>query len=71
MIVGDAVIVRRGPAAGSGFIVHASRDVQVACSTYAEAEARATSYAELARMSVWYVEAGRFQLVCSFAGARS
>lgn len=63
---GDAVIVRQDPSTGSRFVVHGSHGAQIACSTYAEAEARAASYAEHARASVWYVENGRLQLVCSF-----
>lgn len=63
---GDAVIVRQGPSAGSRFVVRQSHGPAIGCSTYAEAEARATSYAEHARGNVWYVENGRLQLVCSF-----
>jgi hypothetical protein len=63
---GDAVIVRQDPSTGSRFVVHGSLGAQIACSTYAEAEARAASYAEHARVSVWYVENGQLQLVCSF-----
>lgn len=67
---GDAVIVRQDPSSGSRFIVHGSLGAQIACSTYAEAEARAASYAEHARASVWYVENGQLQLVCSFVHNR-
>jgi mannose-6-phosphate isomerase-like protein (cupin superfamily) len=63
---GDAVIARQDPSTGSRFVVHGHDRVQIACSTYAEAEARAASYAEHARASVWYIEHGRLQLVCSF-----
>jgi hypothetical protein len=63
---GDAVIVRQDPSAGTRYVVHGSHGPQIACSTYAEAEARAGSYAEHARASVWYVENGQLQLVCSF-----
>ena len=66
--VGDAVIVRQDPASGSRFVVHGGHGTPVACATYAEAEARAASYAERARSNVWYVERGRLQLVCSFSG---
>ncbi len=63
---GDAVIVRQDPSTGSRFVVHGSHGPQIACSTYAEAEARAGSYAEHARANVWYVEDGQLRLVCSF-----
>lgn len=64
--VGDAVISREDSSSGSPFAVHVSRVRQLACATYAEAEAHAASYAERARANVWYVERGRLQLVCSF-----
>ena len=67
----DAVIVRQDPSSGSQFVVHGSQGPQLACATYAEAEARAASYAEHARACVWYVEDGRLQLVCSFVRVRS
>ena len=69
--IGDAVIVRQDPLSGSRFVVHGSHGAQLACSTYAEAEARAASYAEHARACVWYVEAGQLQLVCSFVRVQS
>jgi hypothetical protein len=65
---GDAVIVRQDPLSASRFVVHGSHGAQLTCETYAEAEARAASYAERARANVWYVERGRLQLVCSFTG---
>ena len=68
--VGDAVIVRQEPSSGSRFVVHGSHGPQLACTTYAEAEAQAASYAERARANVWYVEGGRLQLVCSFSNCR-
>ena len=64
--VGDAVIVRQDPLSVSRFVVHGSHGAQLACATYAEAEAHAASYAERARANVWYVERGRLQLVSSF-----
>ncbi|HEU4996415.1 MAG TPA: hypothetical protein VFT29_16470 [Gemmatimonadaceae bacterium] len=63
---GDAVILREDPSSGSPFVVHVSRVMQLACATYAEAEAHAASYAERAWANVWYVERGRLQLVRSF-----
>ena len=66
--VDDAVIVRQDPSSASRFVVHRSHGVQMACASYAEAEAYAASYAESARANVWYVERGRLQLVCSFSG---
>ena len=69
--VGDAVIVRQDPSSGSRYVVHGHQGAQLACATYAEAEARAASYAERARACVWYVEGGRLQLVCSFARVES
>lgn len=63
---GDAVIFRDDPSWGSPFVVHVIRVRQLACATYAEAEAHAASYAERAGANVWYVERGRLQLVCSF-----
>lgn len=63
---GDAVIVRQGPSTGVRFVLHGRDGPQIACSTYAEAEGRAASYAEHARASVWYLENGQLQLVCSF-----
>lgn len=68
--VGDAVIVRQDPSPGSRFVVHVSHGPQLACETYREAEAHATSYAERARANVWYVEHGRLQLVCGFGNYR-
>jgi mannose-6-phosphate isomerase-like protein (cupin superfamily) len=65
---GDAVMVRQDPSTGSRFVVRGNQGPQIACSTYAEAEALAVSYAEHARASVWYVEKGQLQLVCSFRG---
>ena len=65
--VRDAVIVRQAPSSASPFVVHGSHGAQLACATYAEAEAQATSYAEHARANVWYFERGRLQLVCSFS----
>lgn len=65
--VGDAVIVRQDPSSASRFVVHGSHGTQVACASYAEAEAHAALYAERARANVWYVERGRLQLVCSFS----
>ena len=65
---GDAVIVRQDPSSASRFVVHGRHGAQLSCATYAEAEARAASYAEHARANVWYVERGRLQLVCSFSG---
>ena len=65
---GDAVIVRQEPSSGSRFVVHGSHGAQLACSTYAEAEAQAASYAEHARACVWYLEEERLQIVCSFVG---
>ena len=60
------MIVRQEPSSESRFVVHGSHGAQLVCSTYAEAEAQAASYAEPARANVWYVERGRLQLVCSF-----
>jgi hypothetical protein len=65
---GDAVISRQDPSTGSRFVVRGNQGPQIACSTYAEAEARAASYARHAGANVWYMENGRLQLVCSFAG---
>ena len=67
VVVGDAVIVRQDPSSGSRFVVHSSDGAQLACASYAEAEARAASYAARAGASVWYAERGRLQLVCSFS----
>ena len=67
---GDAVIFREDPSSRSPFVVHVRRVAPLACATYAEAEARAASYAERARANVWYVERGRLQLVCSFCHLR-
>ena len=66
--VADAVIVRQDPSSASRFVVHGSDGAQLACATYAEAEAHAASYA--ARANVWYLERGRLQLVCSFSTCR-
>ena len=68
--VGDAVIVRQDPSSSPRFVVHGSHGAQVACASYAEAEAYAASYAERSRANVWYFERGRLQLVSSF-GSRS
>ena len=68
---GDAVIVRQDPSSRSRFVVHGSHGPQIACSTYTEAEARAASYAKQAQASVWYVENGQLQLVCSFVRAQA
>ena len=65
-VVGDAVIVRQDPSSSSRFVVHSRPGAQLACASYAEAEAHAASHAERARANVWYLERGRLQLVCSF-----
>ena len=67
---GDAVIFREAPSSRAPFVVHVSRVAPLACATYAEAEAHAASYAARARATVWYVERGRLQLVCSFCHLR-
>jgi hypothetical protein len=64
--IGDAVIVWQGAPGRSRFVVHSGAGAPIAYPTYAEAEARAGSYAEHAHASVWYVEHGRMQLVCSY-----
>ena len=63
---GDALIVIQDPPSAPRFVVRVGRGSQVACASYAEAEALAAAYAEPARANVWYVERGRLQLVCSF-----
>ena len=63
---GDAVIVPEETTSGRRFVVHGSRGPQFVCRTYAEAEARALSYAEHAGARVWYADACGLQLVDSF-----
>ena len=67
---GDTVIVRQDSSSSSRFVVHSGHGAQLACASYAEAEAHAASYAERARANVWYAERGRLQLVCSFCHLR-
>jgi hypothetical protein len=64
--LGDAVIVQQDAPSGRRFVVYGGSGAQLACSSYTDAEARAASYAERARASVWYVNNGQLQLVCSF-----
>ena len=59
----DAVIVREERPDGLRFVVQGSRGPQFACRTYAEAEARALSYAEHARAHAWYADGRGLQLV--------
>ena len=68
--VGDAVIVRQDPASAFRFVVQSRHGAPLICASYAEDEAYAASQAERARATVWYVERGRLQLVCSFCHLR-
>ena len=43
---------------------------QFLCQTYAEAEARALSYAQRANATAWYVDSRGLQLLASFKRAR-
>jgi hypothetical protein len=60
---GDAVIIREETADGLQFVVHSRRGPQLACRTYAEAEARALAYAERARAHAWYADVRGLQLI--------
>ena len=60
---GDVVIVRDETTNGSRYVVHGRCGPQLACRTYAEAEARSLSYAEQSRARVWYADARGLQLV--------
>jgi hypothetical protein len=60
---GDAVIIRQETTDGPRFVVHSRRGPQLACRTYAEAEARAFAYAEQARAHAWYVDTRGLQLI--------
>ena len=61
----DAVITQDQTSLGLRFVVHGRLGLQVACRSYAEAEARALSYAEQASACVWYADERGFQLVGS------
>ena len=63
----DAIIVHEETMDGLRFVVHSRRGPQFLCPTYAEAEARAFSYAEHACVRVWYADVRGLQLVGSFA----
>jgi len=60
---GDAVIVREETTDGPRFVVHSRRGPQLACRTYAEAEARASAHAERTRSYAWYADGRGFQRV--------
>ncbi len=62
----DTVIVPEQTSSGLRFVVHSRHSLQLTCRTYAEAEARALSYAEHACGCVWYAGELGFQLVGSF-----
>ena len=62
----DAVIVPEQTSSGLRFVVYGRLGPQLECRTYAEAEARALSYAEHASGCVWYAGELGFQLVGSF-----
>ena len=67
---GDAVIAAEEKALGLQFIVYGrNRCAQFACETYAEAAARALSYAEHACVSAWYADGRGFQLLGTFVRA--
>jgi hypothetical protein len=60
----DAVIAAEEISSGLRRVVYGrSRRAQFACETYAEAAARAVSYAKHARASAWYADGRRFQLL--------
>jgi hypothetical protein len=66
----DAVIAAEETSSGLRFVVYGrSRRAQFACETYAEAAARAVSYAEHACVSAWYADGRRFQLLGTFIRA--
>ena len=66
----DAVIAPEVTSSGLRFVVYcSSRCAQFACDTYAEAAARALSYADHACVSAWYAEGSRFELLGTFVRA--
>lgn len=60
----DAVIVRDDTPDGVRFVIGSRRQPQVACATYAEAEARVLAYAVQSQARAWYLDArGEFHLL--------